>query len=412
MSNPSRQGFRYFLGGVGTGSLLGGLQIVLYPWLVAGVLEESAERVGLAQMMALLPALLFVLWGGVLSEGRHQGRLLFRLYLFYLLPYGLLMALVISGELSYPWVVLFGFGYGVITAFVQPARESLLPRVASEKLQRAVARASLVQFGCQSVGMFCAGRLDQVGLVVLIVIQVIIALVTAVLLRRSLPRELDGAAPVSPRARGAIVDGLRFAWRHRGLRHLMGAVSATGFLGLGVYLVVLPLLARELYSGGAAFFSWLQLTFTGGVIIANVLVIRGVGNRWRAGRFMVSSLLIRGGLLGLLACHLPVWTLFPVVLLWGLFSGWSMVLGRTMVHELSPRTHGSRMVSVYQLSLFGAAPIGAWSCGQLVAWAGLLPAVALFGALTVAAGLVMVWRSELWSSRLQGAGSAGSQSGL
>ncbi|MCV6604620.1 MAG: MFS transporter, partial [Porticoccaceae bacterium] len=153
---------------------------------------------------------------------------------------------------------------------------------------------------------------------------------------------------------------------------------------------------RELYGGGAAFFAWLQRTFTAGIIIANVLVIRGIGRHWRAGRFMVVSLLIRGALLALMACHLPTWMLFVVILLWGLFSGWSMVLGRTMVHDLSPKTHASRMVSVYQLSLFGAAPIGAWSCGQLVGLIGLLPAVALFGSLTVLAGLLMVWRSVLF----------------
>ncbi|MDM3870256.1 MFS transporter [Porticoccus sp. W117] len=389
------KGFRYFLSGVGTGSLLGGLQIVLYPWLVVGVLHESAERVGVAQMAAMLPALLFVLLGGALSENRHQGRLLLRLYLLYLIPFGLLLWLALGDHLSYLLVVLFGFSYGAITAFVQPARESLLPKVANEQLDRAVARMGLVQFACQSVGMFAAGWLDSVGLVTLVVVQLVLAVATGLLLRRSLLTETPSVA-VATRSRHAISEGLKLAWQTLPLRHLMAAVFATGFLGLGVYLVVLPLLARELYGGGAAFFAWLQLTFTAGVITANVLVIRGVGSHWRAGRFMVISLLIRGGLLALLACHLSAWALFAVIFLWGLFSGWSMVLGRTMVHDLSPKTHASRMVSVYQLSLFGAAPLGAWSCGQLVAWVGLLPAVALFGSLTILAAVWMVWRSTLF----------------
>ena len=391
-----KRGFRYFLSGVGTGSLLGGLQIVLYPWLVVGVLHESAERVGFAQMMAMLPALLFVLLGGALSENRHQARLLLRLYLLYLIPYGLLLWLTLTEQLDYALVVIFGFCYGAITAFVQPARESLLPRVASEQLNRAVARMGLVQFVCQSVGMFAAGWLDSVGLVALVVFQMLMVITTGLLLRRSLTADVDTPA-TNTRPRQAIGEGLKLAWQHISLRHLMAAVFATGFLGLGVYLVVLPLLARELYGGGAAFFAWLQLTFTAGVIVANMLVIRGVGSSWQAGRFMVVSLLIRGGLLALLALHLPVWALFVVILLWGLFSGWSMVLGRTMVHDLAPKTHASRMVSVYQLSLFGAAPIGAWSCGQLVGGVGLLPAVALFGSLTVLAGGWMVWRSVLWN---------------
>ncbi|MGS2724028.1 MFS transporter [Porticoccus sp. GXU_MW_L64] len=389
------RGFRYFLSGVGTGSLLGGLQIVLYPWLVVGVLHESAERVGFAQMVAMLPALLFVLLGGALSENRHQARLLLRLYLLYLIPYGLLLWLALSGQLDYGLVVLFGFCYGAITAFVQPARESLLPKVANEQLDRAVARMGLVQFACQSVGMFSAGWLDSVGLAALIVVQMVLVVATGLLLRRSLLMEAPPLAPAT-RSRHAIGEGLKLAWQTIHLRHLLVAVFATGFLGLGVYLVVLPLLARELYGGGAAFFAGLQLTFTVGVVVANVLVIRGVGSRWHGGRFMVVSLLIRGGLLALLALQLPAWGLFLTIFFWGVLSGWSMVLGRTMVHDLSPKTHASRMVSVYQLSLFGAAPIGAWSCGQLVGSVGLLPAVALFGGMTLLAGLWMVKRSVLY----------------
>ncbi|UTW46208.1 MFS transporter [bacterium SCSIO 12696] len=396
---PGSSGFRYFLSGVGTGSLLGGLQIVIYPWLIAGVLQESADRVGFAQMMAMLPALLFVLWGGALSENRHQGRLLFRLYLLYLIPYGLMMGLVLTGSISYLLVVLFGFGYGAITAFIQPARESLLPKVASGHLNRAVARMSLVQFACQSLGMFAAGWLDQLGLVVMVSLQMAAVVITAFLLKYSHQNpDVETVRRVGVNTR--VIAGLKLAWQHLQLRHLMAAVFATGFLGLGVYLVVLPLLAREFYGGGAAFFAWLQLTFTAGVIVANLLVIRGLSNRWRAGRFMVVSLLIRGGLLVLLACHLPSWGVFAVIFFWGLFSGWSMVLGRTMVHEVAPSSYASRMVSVYQLSLFGAAPLGAWSCGHLVAWLGLLPAIAWFGSLTIIAGLWMVWRSTLFSGEV------------
>lgn len=393
-SDSSRR-FRFFLGGVGTGSLLGGLQVVLYPWLVTGVLGESPTRIGLAQMMALLPALLFILIGGAVSERRHPGKLLLSLYLLYILPYGLLMMLVIQGSLNYGLVVLFGFSYGLITSFVQPARESLLPRVASEQLQRAVARSSLVQFACQSVGILFAGRMDQFGLVALLSCQLLLALTTGHLLLRSYPVSQVLERSGAPGERSRIRDGLALVWRDSRLRHLTGLVAATGFLGLGVYLVAMPLLAREVYQGNAGFYAFLQLTFTIGVIIANILVIRGVGGHWAPGRLMLISLLIRGFLLAIIATALPLWALFPAVLLWGVLSGWSMVLGRTMTHEMSPRSHRGRVVSVYQLALFGGAPVGAWVCGQVVHWIDLLPAIALFGGLTVITALWMLWRSEL-----------------
>ncbi len=56
-----------------------GLHAVLYPSLVVGVLEESPSRLGLAQLALLLPNLLFILPGGVMSDRRHRGAWLSRL---------------------------------------------------------------------------------------------------------------------------------------------------------------------------------------------------------------------------------------------------------------------------------------------------------------------------------------------
>ena len=42
----------------------GGIQSVLFPWLIAVYLQESPTRVGIAQMAGLLPMLFLVLFGG------------------------------------------------------------------------------------------------------------------------------------------------------------------------------------------------------------------------------------------------------------------------------------------------------------------------------------------------------------
>ncbi|MDO7654022.1 MAG: hypothetical protein MUQ57_04890, partial [Porticoccus sp.] len=78
--NQEPSSFRVYLGGVGASSLAQGLQIVLFPWLLVGVLNESALRVGYAQMALMLPQLFFILIGGVVSDNRHLGHHLFRLY--------------------------------------------------------------------------------------------------------------------------------------------------------------------------------------------------------------------------------------------------------------------------------------------------------------------------------------------
>ena len=57
------------------------IQQLLVTWILVGVLDQSPEAVGLAQLIIGVPALLFMLWGGVIGD-RVDGRtLLFQSHL-------------------------------------------------------------------------------------------------------------------------------------------------------------------------------------------------------------------------------------------------------------------------------------------------------------------------------------------
>ncbi|WP_438950846.1 MFS transporter [Porticoccus sp.] len=388
--------FRFYLQGMGVSSFAHGLQIILFPWLLVGVLNETAERVGIAQMALMLPQLLFVLWGGVLSDNRHPGQHLFRLYLLYNLPCLMLLGALWTGQLSYSAMLLYGFCFGTITAFVQPARESLLSRVVDTQLQQAVARASFVQFAAQSAGIFLAGYMDHIGLLPLISFQLALLVISGWLLRKSLGYLPEGSMGRRGSTWVDMMSGLKLVWHHRRLFQLMMVVAATGFLGFGLYLVAMPLLTREVYQQGASFFASIQFTFMLGVIISNVIIIRLVGRFRQSGRVLLLSLLVRGLFLMMIALHPPVWLLFVLVLLWGGASGVAMMLGRSLTHEESPQEYRARVVSVYQLSLFGAATVGAWLSGHAIASVGVLMAIGALGALTVLAAAIAIKFSDLW----------------
>tara|TARA_R110000822_G_scaffold59736_9_gene148854 strand:- start:3226 stop:4461 length:1236 start_codon:yes stop_codon:yes gene_type:complete len=394
--NSPKDSFRAYLEGVGVSSLAQGLQIVLFPWLLVGVLGESAERVGYAQMALMLPQLLFILVGGVVSDNRPLGQYLFRLYMLYSIPCLILLVSVWQGWLSFGLMLFFGICFGCITAFVQPARETLLSRVADSQLQKAVAKASFVQFSAQSVGIILAGYLDEIGLLILISLQIVLLVTSGCLLRRCL-----GAVPGEPEKRNRstwkdMVSGLELVWQDARLLQLMMVVAATGFLGFGLYLVAMPILTREVYHQGVAFFAWIQFSFMFGVIMSNVFSIRFAGRFSQPGRVLLISLLIRGGFLVGIAMHPPSWLLFLLVLLWGVASGVAMMLGRSMIHEASPQTYRARVVSVYQLAVFGAAPIGAWGSGHTIAAIGVLPAVGVLGVITILVAISAMVFSNLW----------------
>ncbi len=388
--------FQYYLSGLGSSAVAMGLQVVIFPWLVVGVLDEPADRVGLAQMAVMLPNLLLILLGGALSDNRHLGSYLFRLYLLYLLPFGMMFIAVNQGYLSYELLIIFGASYGVITAFIQPARESLLSQVASEDLQRSVVRTTMVQFAAQSLGYLSAGLFDRIGLSVLLVFQMLMFIVAGLFLRASQPAG-EGLSKGRQHQSQSIVAGLQAVWHHARLLPLMLLVGATGFLGFGVYLVAMPLMTREVYGQSAVFYAGLQLSFTAGVLLANVLYLRLRGGFRQPGRVLVISLFSRGLIMLLIATHLPVGLLFPAVLVWGMFSGISISLGRMMTHTEAPEAYRSRVVSIYQLAFFGTAPIGAWVTGQLISAQGVLETFGGLGAATLLVASLGVF-SQLWRS--------------
>lgn len=389
--------FQYYLGGLGSSAVAMGLQVVIFPWLVVGVLHEPADRVGLAQMAVMLPNLLLILLGGALSDNRHLGTYLFRLYLLYLLPFGMMLVAVINGLLSYHLLIIFGASYGVITAFIQPARESLLPQVCADDLQRSVVRTTLVQFSAQSLGYLSAGLFDRIGLAILLVFQIIMFIAAAFFIRASQPLGV-GLPKGRQGQKQSILSGLREVANHARLRPLMLLVGATGFLGFGAYLVAMPLMTREVYQAGAVFYAGLQLSFTGGVLISNFFYLRIPGGFRQPGRMLLVSLFCRGLIMLLIATQLSVFVLFPAVLVWGMFSGISISLGRVMTHIEAPEAFRSRVVSIYQLAFFGTAPIGAWMTGQLITAKGVMETFAILGAFTLVASTLGVF-SQLWRSR-------------
>jgi predicted MFS family arabinose efflux permease len=326
------------------------------------------------------------------------------LYLLYLLPLGIILASVMTGDLSFSLLLLFGVAFGTISAFVQPARESLVGYAAPEIMHQAVAKVLMTQFIAQGVGFWIAGQLDIVSLPQLLGFQILIFIISSVLIKRSHPAPLTTEKPATEtktvkHSWQELREGLQIFRDDKGLLHLLMIVFATGFLAFGVYLVGMPLIARELYNGGVGLYATLQIVFSVGIVSANFGVMKRSKMFNRAGRLMVISFLMRGSLVGIVATVPSMWVLILVVYVWGFFSGLSMTLGRTILHNQVPHLVRSRAASVYQLCLFGGAPLGAWVCGIAVENLGLSAAFMAVAASSFTVALLTALFSPLWHVR-------------
>ena len=192
-----------------------------------------------------------------------------------------------------------------------------------------------------------------------------------------------------------MVDGLREAMASPVIAPVLIAQLGVGILYVGAFLVVMPLLVRDVYAGGSAELSLVSFSFWGGTIAATLAQIR-IGAMRRPGRAILLALTFGALVLAAMSLALPFRGLLGLCLAWGLGAGVVITQGRTLVQHAAPVSHRARILSLFQLGLMGGAPIGALLIGYLAAFTGpraapVYPAACM---LLILAGLFA--RSQLW----------------
>jgi MFS family permease len=377
----------------------GGIQAVLFPWLVAVYLHESAERVGLAQMASQLPMLVLILWGGLIGDRVDQRRFLILLQLGMMGPPLVMAVLLGAGHVSYGLLIGWAIVGGSFGAFVQPARDALLNRVAGAEIQKVVTLSVGVQFGIQILGFGLGSSADTVGAPTLLVVMAGFLLAASVATSRIPVLE---ALPRPPRRHPLreIGEGLTIAWQSSVIRPAILLTFAIGIFFAGTYMVILPLMVRDIYSGSAGGIAAVFAANMLGTCTTIVLLIRR-GGLERPGRAMLINALISCATLSLLHLPLPQWLFYLVVYGWGLGGGISMTMSRAIVQEAAPDTHRARIMSVYSLGMMGGMPIGSLLLGACVGQLGARNAVLVPVAGMALVVVLVLFTSELWRVRRQ-----------
>lgn len=386
--------FRWYLTGIASWFASTGMQNIVFTWLVTVVLHEPPARVGIAQMALMAPAIFLMLFGGAVADRADCRRLLIRGHFVAALPPLLLGVAVAQGWTTYGVLIAYALAGGVAGAFVIPARDAMLVRVAAGGLGRAVAVMTAVQFGAQLVGIAAAGSAGTIGAPALLFLQ------AAVLAFGGLAATRLPAAPPIPetasRSRlGAMRDGLRAAAASPILAPVLIANLAVGVLYVGAFFVILPLIVRDAYGGGSAELSLLSLGFWGGTIGSTLVQIR-LGTVRRPGRAIVIAIALGAAVLAAMAVPGPFGVLVALCVVWGLGAGVVMTQARTLVQAAAPETHRARILSLFQLGLMGGAPIGALLLGYVAGFTGPRGAVVYPAGCMLLVLAVLLSRSRLW----------------
>lgn len=366
----------------------GGIQQVLFPFLVAVVLHESAERVGIAQMSWQLPALFLLLIGGVLGDRFDQRRILVTTHLLAGIP-PLVIAYFIFGEqLSFAMLFVYGLVGGVFTGLSQPARDALVNRVAGDRIQRTVIVVMTMQWTLQIVGFAIASLADSVGVVPLMLFQSAVMMLGAFAVMRV---AVPAAAPVEKHEAPllAIRSGIKEVAQSAVIRPAVMLNTAIGVFFAGGYVVLLPLIVRDVYAGTAVDISWAFAANILGTVAASLWMLRR-GGVARPGRAVFLALTSGCFVLLLAQLEFSLIGFYVVIFFWGLGGGVCMNMLRSIVQAASSTTHRARVMSVFSLGLLGGMPIGSLLMGYCAAAIGALPTLVV-PAVGVLAAVVYVY---------------------
>ena len=371
-----------------------GVGQLLLPWLLAIYLEESATRIGLAQMIAQLPVVMLVLWGGWLGDRMDQRRLLIYLTGIMTIPPLVLAAIFYWGSVTYLVVVLYSVIMGCFMAFVQPARDALVNRVAGQRIQQVVTITVGLQWGVQIIGFGIGSTADFVGPTILLLL-ISLFMGAAMMAVKLIPplEEIENGS--TDGIVSQIKDGLRMAWSNLKIRTAMLQILALAVFFSGAYLVLLPVMIRELYGGGSLGLAGGFGFNLAGTVLAT-LVLMKTGRIRYPGRALIFGTVFSCSFLLTLTLPLVDWLFYLILFFWGAGGGLIVIMSRSIVQENAPDTHRARIMSIFSLAMMGGSPIGSLLMGLLIDQVGvhmatLFPVIGM-----IITALFLVVRLPLW----------------
>jgi MFS family permease len=360
------------------------MQRVAQAWLVLE-LTGSGSAVGAVTAFQFLPILLLAPFGGLIADRMDKRRVLYVTQTMAGVTAATLGVLVLSDVVQLWMVFALALVHGTVGSFDNPARHAfVMEMVGRTRLTNAVGLNSVLMNTARIVGPAAAGVLIvTVGIGICFLINSVSYLffIAALLMMRS--GEIERSQP-EPRRRRQLREALAYARSEPALWVPLVMMALIGLLTYE-FEVVLPLLARFTFGGGADTFGTMFAVMGLGSVVGGLYTAtRGD----RPGRTMI-RLAYGLGITTTAATFAPSLWLAYLALFWvGMSATAFFTLGNSVIQLSSTPEMRGRMIALRTAAILGSRPLGA----PIIGWIGehLGPRYAL-GVGAVAALGVAVW---------------------
>jgi MFS family permease len=366
------------------------MQSTTVGWQVYRLTKDPLD-LGLVGLAQFAPFIVLFLVTGLVADRVSRVKILASCVAVQALVALAFFMMTYTGHASFGWILALLVLFGVSRAFHAPIHQSITPNlVPNEWLGNAIAWSSTGNTISRIAGPAAAGLAITIGQdqgyhellsYGIAGVLLVVAFFLSVFIRlrgQRLSRE-----PVSL---AAVVAGLRFIWT----RQLVFAVTSLDLFAvlLGNVTALLPVFAVDVLHVDAAGFGWLRASITAGAFVGALFLTqrpirRGVGTK----------LLVSAGVFGVSVVAFGFSTSFALsivtLFVMGLSDVISVNIRHTMAQLVTPDEMRGRVGAAVGVFVGASNEVGEFRAGVMAHWIGLVPAVALGGAMTV--GVVLAF---------------------
>ena len=375
------------------------VQAVAEIWLVLS-LTGSGVSLGLTTALQFAPMLVLGAWAGVWADRMSKRRLLLAAQGWMVAPALALLVLTATGAVElwmvYVLVLVRGLGHAVDT----PVRQSFVMEVVGrDQVAAAVSLNSAVVSTARLVGPAVAGGLIAIaGIAPCFAVSCAAFLVAVGALLAMDPSALQRGA-LAGRQPGQLREGLSQVRSNPALRVPLLAMAVVGTLAFN-FQVVLPLMARYAFDGGAATYGALAGAMGAGAILGAVTTAAR-GNPSLTGLGAIA--LAFGALLAAIAAAPTLGLALAALVLMGAAAISFTATTNSLLQLAAPTAMRGRVMALWSVVYLGSTCVG----GPIVGWvselAGPRAGLALGAVATFATGaglLVAAVRRQRAGDRL------------
>ncbi|HKN93781.1 MAG TPA: MFS transporter [Thermoleophilaceae bacterium] len=365
-------------------SLIGdGIYFVAIAWQ-AYALSNAPTALSLVGVAWTLPTVIFLLFGGAVSDRLERRRVLIAASATEALAIGAIAALSLSGQLQL-WMLLVPVAvYGAAEAFFLPAFEAIVPTLVSpDEYTSAAALDNFMRpLAVQLLGPAIGGILIAVaspGVAFVVDACTFLVAVCALLMMRPVERPAAGARSAREAVK-EIAEGFRFVRANPWLWGTLAAACLSLLAFFGPYQVLLPYLVKNSLHGGGAMFGAIRAAGGVGAILSAVAIAQA-GLPRRCVSFMFAAWSLQALLLVGFAIASGAWLFALIALLGGGLSAAGNVVWGTLMKALVPNEMLGRVSSFDWLVSIGLIPLSFAITGPIASALGAKTTLVLAGVL-------------------------------